>query len=73
MEVRINNPAWADELVEALNRGDCAAVRTGVDTLEVVFTSLEGEDDVRQAGLELVFFLRAWQARYPGVEAILVA
>ena len=69
MEVRINDPGWTDELVEALNGRDCVATRTGVDTLAVEFPWLERDDDARQAGIELAFFLRAWQARFPGVEA----
>jgi len=69
MRVRLSDPSHAHALALALARGDCVVTPAGLDTLTVVHPSARDEDEARS---ELVFFLRAWQARHPEVSVQLV-
>ena len=73
MKIRVNNPHVTDELRSALEAVDCVAARTADDTLEVEIPWIEADADERQAHLELAFFVRAWQASYPGLAAFVTA
>ena len=64
MMIRVSDSECRDELAADLLRGDCAATPVGADTLEVVHPSAH---DRREALTELTFFVRAWQARRPGL------
>jgi len=69
MRVRLSDPSHARELALALARGDCMVTPAGLDTLTVVHPFASDEEEART---ELLFFLRAWQARHPEVSVQLV-
>jgi hypothetical protein len=64
MRIRISDSAYLDELADDLLHGDCVATPVAVDALDVVHPYAS---DRREALTELRFFVRAWQARRPGV------
>jgi hypothetical protein len=72
MKIRVNNPSRADELRAALEAADCRAARTADDTVQVEIPWIESPGDVRQARLELAFFVKAWEAQHPGLRVALV-
>lgn len=67
--IRITDPALGRDLVQSLDAGNCSAVQLADGSLEVVHRQAATP---REALLELAFFVRAWQAKYPGVAAELV-
>jgi hypothetical protein len=64
MRIRISNSEYLDELAADLLRGDCVATPVATDMLDVVHPYAH---DRREALTELTFFVRAWQARRPGL------
>ena len=69
MKIALNDPAYVDELAEALLRGDCVLSAAADGTLEVSHPYASGREEAR---IELAFFLRAWTAGHPSAEARLV-
>lgn len=69
MRVHISDSACLQILRDDLRRGGCAPSKLDDETLEVRHPNAE---DAGEARTELVFFLRAWQARHPNVELTLV-
>jgi hypothetical protein len=67
--VRVSHPGVITDLIEALWRGDCVPDQVAADTCVVVHPFAF---DDREASIEIGFFLKAWQARHPGVAAELV-
>jgi hypothetical protein len=65
MTVQLSDASYLEELAAALLRGDCLPTRTGPDTLAVAHPWARDENEART---EVLFFLRAWQARHPNVE-----
>jgi hypothetical protein len=72
MKIRISHPSRADELRAALEAADCQAARTADDTVDVEIPWAETAGDLRQAWLELAFFVKAWEAQHPGLTAAVV-
>jgi hypothetical protein len=64
MRIRLSDSAYLDDLAADLVRGDCDATPVATDTLAVVHRNAH---DRREALTELTFFVRAWQARRPGL------
>jgi hypothetical protein len=73
MKIRVSNPRRADELRAALEAADCRAARTSDDTLHVEIPWIETAGDIHQARLELAFFVKAWEAQYPDLTALVEA
>jgi hypothetical protein len=71
MKIRLSHPDRADDLRAALEAADCRAARTADDTVDVEIPWAETAGDVRQARLELAFFVRAWEAQHPGLRVAL--
>ncbi len=72
MKIHLSHPGRADELRAALEAADCRAARTAEDVLHVEIPWIETAGDVIQARLELMFFVKAWEAQHPGLTAALV-
>lgn len=70
MRVRISDPARLEELRSALRSAGVTAVQVEDDTLLVLYPL---EVDAHEARLELAFFIKAWLASRPGVDADLAA
>ena len=70
MRIDVEDEQLLADLMAALARNGCLTNRTGPSTFRVVSPRAR---DVREAQLEIGFFVRAWQARHPGVEAILTS
>ncbi len=70
VRIHISDPLVAQELADALAAAECTAEWTARNTLHVDISWADG--DTEQARLELRFFVRAWQARRPGVRAFVV-
>jgi hypothetical protein len=68
IHVNDNAPALA-ELRQALMDADCSIAQVADDTLLVTHPVT----DETEARLELIFFLRAWQAKRPDAEVELLA
>lgn len=73
MKIRVNDPRAAKELLAALAAVDCVAERTSYDTVQVEMPWIEDPADERQAEMELSFFVRAWGAGRPGLDAVVTA
>ena len=73
MKIHVNDPTAADELLDALAAADCVAERADDGVLEVDVPWANGDDDERQAVIELSFFVKAWEARRPGLVAVVSA
>ena len=69
LRIHVNNATALAELRQALADADCSIAQVEEDTL-LVTHPLEDEAEAR---LELVFFLRAWQADRPDAEVELLA
>jgi hypothetical protein len=69
MRVHVSDSASLPRLVDDLLRGGCVPSAVDEETVEVIQPYAE---DAREARTELVFFLRAWQARHPDVELTLI-
>lgn len=65
MRVHLSDSSLLARLAEDLRRGGCVPSLAEGETLDVVQPDAR---DVREARLELTFFLRAWQCRHPEVE-----
>jgi hypothetical protein len=72
VRIRLSHPGVADELRSALEDADCVAALDTDDTVDVELPWATDETDARQARLELMFFVKAWQAQHPGLEAAFV-
>jgi hypothetical protein len=66
--IQLSDPNLLDDLRDALVRADCSAVPVDTNTL-LVTSPLPIDEEAR---MELAFFLRAWQATRPGIEAELL-
>jgi len=71
MKIQLSDPSAAAPLIAALEQSDCLAARTGYDTVDVYFPWLLDESDAVQARMELIFFLKAWANRRPGLRTSL--
>ena len=60
MRLRISHTDLVDPLVHALNETECFAARTGAHALDVFVPWLDRGGDVRQARMEILFFVRSW-------------
>jgi hypothetical protein len=60
----ISHPDGLDELTDALEAAECLPVRVAEDSLSVLHLSAIDE---REAGIELSFFIKAWQVAHPDV------
>ncbi len=69
LRIHVNDETALADLREALTDADCSTAQVGEDLL-LVTHPLEDEAEAR---LELVFFLRAWQAERPDAEIELLA
>jgi hypothetical protein len=69
LRIHVNDNAALADLRQALMDADCSIAQVDEDTL-LVTHPLEDEAAAR---LELVFFLRAWQADRPDAEIELLA
>jgi hypothetical protein len=69
MEIQLSHPHLADQLVRSLNETDCFAAAPDAESVAVFLPWLEPDGDAVQAGMELLFFVRAWGLRYPDFEA----
>jgi hypothetical protein len=69
LRIHVNDNAALADLRQALMDADCSIAQVDEDTL-LVTHPLEDEAEAR---LELVFFLRAWQADRPDAEIELLA
>lgn len=65
MRLLVTHPELAPGLVEALNRTDCVAARTGSHTLEVFAPWLLDGGESAHAAAEVLFFVRAWASGHP--------
>ena len=70
LSVHVNRTELVDDLVSSLRRSGCPARRTGPWSCTVRHATAVDE---REARVELVFFLRAWQSRHDRAHASLVA
>lgn len=69
MQIRISHSDLVDPLVSALNQTDCLAARTGMDEVDVFVPWLDRGGDVRQARIEVLFFVKSWGLPHAGFEA----
>ena len=65
----VSRPEVIVELVDHLTRGGLRTIPVGSEACRVVDL---GAADEQHAGIELGFFLRAWQATHPGLHVSLV-
>ena len=73
MRIRLSYPGVADELRTALEEADCVAALNTENTVDVELPwADDDETEAQQARLELMFFVKAWQAQHPGLEAAFV-
>lgn len=68
MKIHISDPVVVEELADALAASECTTTRTTRHTLHVDVPWAEVESE--QARMELQFFVKAWEARRPGVRAV---
>ena len=64
LRVRLSHPAFIADLIDSLSRGDCLPSQLTDDTCLVWHPYARDDQEAR---IELRFFLKAWQARHPGV------
>jgi hypothetical protein len=69
MRVHVSDPRAVPDLVASLFRGACVAIRIDRYTCEVFHPEAIDESEAKT---ELGFFLKAWQCRFYGVEAVLI-
>jgi len=67
MRVRITEPALLPDLVDLLLRSGCVAHVVGDDSCIVVHVHAR---DAEEAWSEVLFFVRAWRARYSDLSAV---
>ena len=68
LTVHLERADLVEDLVESFHESGCAARRTGPRSCTVEHASAASEHEAR---LEVVFFLRAWQARHRFARALL--
>ncbi len=68
VKIHISDPVVIEELADALAASECTAKQTTRHTLHVEVPWADEESE--QARMELQFFVRAWEARRPGVRAV---
>lgn len=64
--VEVTNGHFLPELTDALTRSGC---RTEAATAQALRVEHPAATTKNEALLEVAFFVRAWQLRYPGVSA----
>lgn len=69
LRIHITDPALRTDLVRSLDESDCSAVQLADGSVEVRHRQATNE---REALLELLFFVRAWQIKHPHVAADVV-
>ena len=69
MKIHISHPELVRPLSDALNGIDCVAAPTADGVVEVFAPWLAADDDVTQAAIEILFFVRAWGLGRPGFDA----
>jgi hypothetical protein len=72
MKLLISHPELAADLVNALNETDCLAARTTRNTVQVFVPWLLDGGEPAHAGMELLFFVKAWASRHPDFRALLL-
>jgi hypothetical protein len=70
IRIRLTEPRLWWDLLQSLGEGGCSAVQLEDGTVEITHSEAS---DQREARLELMFFVRAWQTKYPHVAVELVA
>jgi hypothetical protein len=68
LRLELSDEQLLSELMGALARQGCFAGLVAPNVCRIV---CPGGWTVREARLEIGFFVRAWQVRHPGVEAVL--
>jgi hypothetical protein len=68
LRIDVNDEQLLADLMAALARNGCLTNRIGPSTFRVVSPRAR---NAREAQVEIAFFVRAWQVRHPGVEAVL--
>ena len=68
MKLELSDEALLVEIMGALARHGCLTNRIAPRACWIVYPRAE---DTREAWLEVGFFIRAWQAQHPGVNAVL--
>jgi hypothetical protein len=68
LKLELTDERLLAELMSTLARNGCLTHRIGPRVCQVVYPLAT---DTREAWLEVGFFVRAWQALHPGVEAVL--
>ena len=68
MRIRLNDAGFVPDLIVALLRGDCLPVLVNATTVEVMHPYAV---DNREAAIEMLFFLRAWNLM-SGTQAVVV-
>jgi hypothetical protein len=66
LTIELSAPELLQELVDTLVRLHCIVYASSENACRVVFTEVR---DPSEALVELSFFLSAWGAQHPGVEA----
>jgi hypothetical protein len=70
MHIRLRNPELARDLVETLRDAACIVEIIDDVTCRVSYQEVA---DRRQADMEMRFFLRAWQLKHGGGDALVLA
>ena len=68
MRIRLETSAFAAELVASLLRGHCVPVLVDETTVDVIHPHAV---DSREAAVEILFFLRAWEIKN-GIQAAII-
>ena len=68
MKLELSDEKLLGELMNTLARHGCLADRVTPNVCRIVYPR---SWSAHEAQLEIGFFLRAWQARHPGVSAVL--
>ena len=68
LKLELNDEVLLAEIMGALAHNGCLINKISPKACRVVYPRAE---DVREAWLEVGFFIRAWQAQHPGLEAVL--
>jgi hypothetical protein len=69
MKVEVSDPVLAEDLIEALRRSGCIAIRSGGRTIDVRFGWPLRDDAARH---QLDGYLRVWEASRRGAWAVRV-
>ena len=69
MRIRVSEPRLLPDLLSHLLRNDCVAHPVNATTCAVEHLQASDYDEAR---VEMLFFLRAWQARHEAASAVLL-